>query len=355
MIGLVTCQCRGEFGEVVTQSLRLRRGKGRSTLGVGAGLLGNGNGNGRVGDGLLAPLLFGGQVVAKLVGFVRVGGRCAAGLFPLVLGYRHGGDGLLAALLFGGQSLTEPVGFVRVGGRCAARLFPLALGLADLALLLGKPASKLGKLTETCFGLLLQLGDAGGGGGVQGRQLGAVFLGGGTRGLGVTLAGLGLSGGPFGLNAGALVLADLAPGFLLALFGAVAGRLGLLPGVVSGGDPCGGCVGRGDRFLFGGRGRRACFFRGLFGRLDLGEGTGAQCGQLGAERILRALPMGACGQQRGQQILNAQQRVGDRGGMGGGARPVSGSSAGVAAVLGAAAAAGQGLCAPRAGAPRLHR
>ncbi|GAA4103029.1 hypothetical protein GCM10022248_90290 [Nonomuraea soli] len=225
--------------------------------------------------------MFGGQGLAESVAFVRARSRCPAGLVTLVLGHRHGGDGLLAALLFGGQGLAEPVAFVRVRGHRTARLIALALGLAGLALLLVKPALKLGKLTEARFGLLLQFGDPGGGGGAQGGHPVAVLLGGGTRGFGVALAGFGFGGGLLGLDAGAFVLADLAPGFLLTLLGAIAGSLGLLPGLLGRGDPCGGGVGCGGRLLFGGRGGGAGFLGGLFSRLDLGQSPGAQLGQLG--------------------------------------------------------------------------
>ncbi|MBT2225121.1 hypothetical protein [Nonomuraea sp. NEAU-A123] len=144
----------------------------------------------------------------------------------------------------------------------------------------------------------------------------------------MALLGGGVGGGLFGLGAGAVVLADLPPSVLFAFLGAVAGGLGLGTGLLGGGDLGGGGVGGRGSALTGGRGGGAGLFGGLFGGFDLRQRADAQLGELGAQCVLGGLPLLAGVQQRGQEIPGAQQRVGDWGGVCGGAGPVRGGAGG---------------------------
>ncbi|MGW4792085.1 hypothetical protein ACWEPC_06685 [Nonomuraea sp. NPDC004297] len=76
-------QRAGGVGKLATQPISLNRGVGSGLRGDLAGLLGHG---GR-GNGLLAPLLFGGQCLAETVGLLGVRRGGAAGLVAFLLGF----------------------------------------------------------------------------------------------------------------------------------------------------------------------------------------------------------------------------------------------------------------------------
>ncbi|HUR07062.1 MAG TPA: hypothetical protein VM347_31265 [Nonomuraea sp.] len=301
------------------------------------------------GDGLLALLLNGlkraggvGEFSAQPIGLTGgVDSGLGSGLAGL-LGHGRRSDRLLSPLLFGSQRRTESVNFFGARCRGATGLLALLLNLADPGLQLLQPTTKVGELALPVVGLLFQFGDAGGRCGVQLGELGGSLVGGVTVVLGLALPVGCIGGELLGLGSYVLVLADLSPGVLLALLGMVACDLGLLSNLFGGGDPGGGGVGRGDGALLGGRRGRAGLLRCLFGGLDLGERAGTQLGQLGAQRLLSDLPLLAGRQQGPQEILGTQQRVGHRSSVHDGTRPKGRRPAGVAAVLGAAAAPGQG-------------
>lgn len=193
---------------------------------------------------------FGTQPVG-LIGGVGLG---PGGGLASLLGHGRSGDRLLASLLFAGQCLAEPLQLMGMRGSGAAGLVAFAFGLAYPFLpVLGLP-TKGGELAFPVRCQLLEFGDTDTRRGVQRGQLGGSLLGGVAVVLGLALTASRLVGDLLGLDAGGLMLADLAPGVLLALFGAVAGGLGLGAGLFGGGDPGGGGVGRRGGALLGRRG-----------------------------------------------------------------------------------------------------